>query len=131
MQLIDTSIWLDFINKRGSPKRRVRIQTLIESRKAVWCPMVLLELQRSTKERESALSLLGEVLITYEINQSVWRSSFEIARSAYRRGKTIPNSDILIYATACHYEAKILHNDKHFDWLDGITGQNIAERLAS
>lgn len=129
MQLIDTSIWLDFINKRVSPKCRIRIQMLIESREAAWCPLVQLELQRSTKERESALTLLGEVLSNYEIDQAVWESSFAIARFAYRSGKTIPNTDILIYATASHHKAKILHNDKHFDWLDRITGRNIAERL--
>lgn len=93
--------------------------------------MVLLELQRSKKERESVLSLLSDVLINYEINKPVWCSSFEIARFAYRSGKTIPNTDILIYATAACYKAKILHNDKHFDWLDEVTGQNIAERMES
>lgn len=129
MQLIDTTIWLDFINKRVTPKCRIRIQMLIESREAAWCQLVKLELQRSTKERESALTLLGEVLRNYAIDLAVRESSFAIARLAYRNGKTIPNTDILIYATAAHHKAKLLHNDKHFDWLDEITGQNVAERM--
>lgn len=131
MQLIDTSIWLDFINKRSTPKRSARIQSLIESKEAAWCAMVRLELQRSTKERESALSLLTEVLYDLEVSGPVWQSSYDIARAAYRSGKTIPNTDILIYATASRHQAKIFHNDKHFDWLDEITGQNIAERCRS
>lgn len=128
MKLIDSSIWLDFINKKSAPKLNARIQSLIETRQAGWCPMVRLELQRSTKERESALSLLNEVLSDFAITDLVWESAYEIARTSYRAGKTIPNTDILIYAAALSHGIKVYHNDKHFDWLDEITGQNIAER---
>ena len=131
MQLIDTSVWLDFINKRSSARRNEKIQGLIANREAAWCPIVELELQRSTRERESALNLLGEVLQTFEIDLPIWRISFDIARAAYRSGKTIPNTDILIYATALHHGAFILHHDKHFDWLDEVTGKSISERMDS
>lgn len=90
--------------------------------------MIQLELQRSTQEMESALYLLGQVLIPLEINGEIWALACQIARKAYRSGKTIPNTDILIYATAHHHRYHVFHNDKHFDWLDEITSQNIAER---
>jgi len=128
-RLIDSSIWLDFINKQSEPTLNQRIQELIEIRHAAWCPMIRLELQRSTKDRESALSLLAEVILPLEIENEVWEMADEIARTAYRVGKVIPNTDILIYATALHHGTHVFHNDKHFDWLDEITDNSIGERL--
>ena len=128
VRLIDSSIWLDFINKESNPELNYKIQKLIECKQAAWCPMIRLELQRSTKARESALRLLSDVLLAVAISYRVWEQADQVARTAYRSGKPVPNTDIMIYATALHHGIRIFHNDKHFDWLDEITGQNIAER---
>ena len=59
---IDTSIWLDFINKKSEIELTQHVQELMANKQAAWCPMIQLELQRAGKERASALALLGEVL---------------------------------------------------------------------
>ena len=120
MHLIDTSIWLDFINKKSEVELAQRVQELMASKQAAWCPMIQLELQRAGKERASALALLGEVLPSLEINVAVWQLAHQLAQACSRKGKPVPNTDILIYATAQHHGCQVLHNDKHFDWLAEI-----------
>ena len=120
MHLIDSSIWLDFLNKKSDIKLTQRVQELMANRQAAWCPMVQLELQRSGKERASALALLGEVLPSLEINAAVWDLAHQLAQACSRKGKPVPSTDILIYATAQHHSCELFHNDKHFDWLAEI-----------
>ena len=123
MHLIDTSIWLDFINKKSEVELAQRVQELMANKQAAWCPMIQLELQRSGKERTSALALLDEVLPSLEINQAVWNLAHQLAQACSRKGKPVPNTDILIYATAQHHGCELFHNDKHFDWLADIAAK--------
>ena len=123
MHLIDTSIWLDFINKKSEVELAQRVQELMANKQAAWCPMIQLELQRSGKERTSALALLDEVLPSLEINQAVWNLAHQLAQACSRKGKPDPNTDILIYATAQHHGCELFHNDKHFDWLADIAAK--------
>jgi predicted nucleic acid-binding protein len=120
MHLIDTSIWIDFLNKKSAIELTQRVQTLVASKQAVWCPMIQLELQRAGKQRAAALALLNEVLPSLEMNQAVWQLAHQLAQACSRTGKPVPNTDILIYATALHHGCEVFHNDKHFDWLAKI-----------
>ena len=120
MHLIDTSIWLDFLNNKNEIKLTQRVQTLMATKQAVWCPMIQLELQRAGKQRAAALTLLIAVLPSLEINQAVWQLAHQLAQTCSRAGKPVPSTDILIYATAQHHGCEIFHNDKHFDWLAKI-----------
>lgn len=124
MYLIDTSIWLDFLNNKDNTELVEQLQKLMQEKQVAWCPMIQLELQRFGKERESILSILEEVLHNFEISQAVWNLAYEIAEKCSRKGRPVPNSDVLIYATACHYGCKVFHNDKHFDWLANINLDN-------
>ena len=91
--------------------------------------MVFLELQGSPSSKQSAaISLLEPILPILPITTECWVYAYEMARISKKAGKPVPNSDALIYSTAYIHQRKLVHNDKHFDWLDEITGQSIAER---
>jgi predicted nucleic acid-binding protein len=120
MHIIDTSIWLDFLNKKSEIELALRVQELMANKQAAWCPMIQLELQRAGKERSSAIALLNEVLPSLEINQTVWLLALQLAQACSHKGKLVPNTEILIYATAEHHGCQVLHNDKHFDWIAEI-----------
>ena len=123
--LVDTSIWLDFLNKKKDFDHAQRLQELLHDGNAAWCPMVRLELQRSGKNRESAITLFSEVLPDLEIIQPVWNLAYAIALNCAKKGRPVPNTDVLIYATALHHNCQVFHNDKHFDWLTEIAPYKI------
>lgn len=132
MDLIDTSAWIDYFKTSGNPEVRERVASALRTNNAVWCEMVFLELQGSPNTRQSvAISLLEPVVPMVHINADCWSRAYELARLCHLSGRPVPNTDALIYSTAEKHGCKTLHNDKHFDWLDEITGQSIAERYRS
>lgn len=129
MQLIDTSAWIDYFKSSGNPDVRNRVSQLLSLKQASWCEMILLELQGSPNSKQSAaISILEPTLPLFSINQDCWNYSYELSRVSKSQGKPVPNTDALIYATASIHQIKLTHNDKHFDWLDEITGHSITER---
>jgi predicted nucleic acid-binding protein len=130
MHLIDTSSWIDYFKSTGNPDIRDQVAQLLTRNEASWCEMVFLELQGSPNSKQSvAIPLLEPVLPHFSINQGCWKHAYQLARLTKTKGKPVPNTDALIYATALHHGLRVFHNDKHFDWLDDVTGHAIAERL--
>ena len=123
MQLIDTSAWIDYFKTSGNLEIRQRVAAALKANNAAWCEMVLLELQGSPSSRQStAISLLEPTIPLLHIDTDCWSRANELAKLCHQSGRPVPNTDALIYATAEKYACTILHNDKHFDWLDDIVG---------
>jgi predicted nucleic acid-binding protein len=122
VKLVDTSAWVHQMRPRGDPLVRARVEALLRAGEAAWCAMVRLEMwaeignekeRRALREYEAVVPSLG-------IDDEVWQAAFDLAREARRGGKTIPASDIVIYACARHHETEIEHVDAHFDMLASL-----------
>jgi len=126
MKLVDTSSWIHFINPKFKSPNNPDLRELIRNKEAVLCDFVRLELQSYKDSENKAVSLLTGTLPNLETNPQVWTLACEIALKCRKKGIVIPNSDILIYTIAMHHGCLLFHQDKHFDWLDEITGRQIA-----
>jgi len=120
--LIDTSAWVEALRNNGDDEIRQRVFSLITKDKAVWNPMIQLELWNGArgKPERDMIVMMTQNIHNYEIKSDVWVKSFQIAKNARHRGLTVPSTDILIYACAVHYEAELLHKDRHFDLLSKL-----------
>lgn len=124
MKLVDTSAWVHQMRPKGDPFVRARVEALLRTGDAVWCPMVRLEIWAGVgneKERRT-LRDYDSVLPSLAIDDDVWRSAFDLASRARSGGRTIPPSDILIYACARHHGVEMEHADAHFDLLAELDG---------
>ncbi|NBB78672.1 MAG: PIN domain-containing protein [Verrucomicrobia bacterium] len=111
----------------GNPRTRQRVALALKSSDAAWCEMVFLELQGSPQSRQNrAISLLEPTIPMLHISTDCWARANELAKRCHHSGHPVPNTDALIYATAETYDCAVLHNDKHFEWLDKITGRTIS-----
>ena len=119
MKLVDTSAWIHQMRSKGDPLVRARVEALLRAGDAAWCAMVRLEIwagvgsegeRRALREYEAALPNLA-------IDDDVWQTAFDLASRARQAGKTIPSSDILIYACARHHGTEVEHADAHFEML--------------
>ena len=110
------------MRSKGNPDVRARVEGLLRMGEAAWCPMVRLEISAGIgDERErKILSEYEAVLPELPIDDRVWRSAYDFARRARRRGKTIPATDILIFACARAHDVEIEHADGHFDMLGAL-----------
>lgn len=119
MKLIDTSSWVHALRKSGSEAIRLRVQELLESGEAAWCPVVRLELWNgvgSDRDRK-ALRALEAVLPELPMSRTVWEYAYDLADRCRRHGRTAPMPDLLIGACARVHGVDLEHDDRHYDWL--------------
>ncbi|MCH7761942.1 PIN domain nuclease [candidate division TA06 bacterium] len=115
--LIDTSLWINLI--RGNVEERIQneVKRFLAEGRVATTPMVMLELLQGTKTekeyrtRENRLKALRYFSNTEE----VWEASFRLSFHLRQKGLSIPSWDILIAASALHYNCTLLHSDKHFE----------------
>jgi len=84
--------------------------------------MVRLEIWAGVgKETErKAMREYEAVLPDLVIDDAVWQAAFDLASRTRRAGKTIPPSDVLIFACARHHGVEVEHADDHFEMLAAL-----------
>ena len=120
--LVDTSSWIHGLRPDGDPAVAARVQALLASGDAAWCPLVKLELWNGARGQHERRVLrdMERDLPELDISHEVWALAYEMARGARRRGKTVPASDILIAACARHHGLGLEHSDSHFEVLAAL-----------
>jgi predicted nucleic acid-binding protein len=119
MLLVDTSSWIHLLRPNGDPTVRTRVERALQAGEACWCPMVRLELWNGAGgEREKkALRDFERLLPELEIDDEVWRGTYELARKARSAGVSVPATDLLIAACAKRHDADLEHSDSDFTQL--------------
>jgi predicted nucleic acid-binding protein len=122
MKLVDTSSWVHQIRRRGNPSVRARVEQLLRTGEAAWCPVVRLELWAGVGS-DTDRKLLREYqkyLPELAMNSEVWDKACELADRCRRAGKTIPPHDLAISACARYHDVEIEHEDEHFNLLSAV-----------
>ena len=123
--LVDSSLWVQQLRKSGDPAKRDRVNALLTSGDAAWCPPVRLELWRGvTNDAErKTLREYENVLTDYEISSQVWERAIRLAERGGTSGITVPLVDILVFACAKVHGVDVAHDDAHFDELEKLEGR--------
>jgi predicted nucleic acid-binding protein len=117
--LVDSSLWVHQLRRSGDVAKRDRVNALLESGEAAWCPAVRLELWRGVTNdvERKTLHRYEALLPDYEISREVWNRSIQLADRARASGVTVPLADLLIFACAKIHGLEVAHDDTHFDEL--------------
>lgn len=129
MIVVDTSVWIDFLESRKSPFDS-HLKELVEREEAlgltdiIYCE-VLQGILDDRKFRHTR-----DILRSYPIFFVSGLRTFEYAARIYRdcrkRGFTIRKTiDCLIAATCLEAEVELYHNDRDFDAIANVTGLKI------
>lgn len=115
--LVDTSIWIVALARKGPPAIKSRLDRLLKENLIATNPMVRMELLAGTRSVEEFNGLRGrlESLRQLEIGEAEWNQAAELAFQQKRKGKTLPHADIIIAVTAIRNGATLLHADHHFE----------------
>jgi predicted nucleic acid-binding protein len=107
------------LRKSGDPGKRDRVNALLVSGEAAWCPAVRLELWRGvTNDAERKTLRRYEALLPdYQISPQAWDRAIQLADRGRAAGMTVPLADLLIFACAKIHGLDIAHDDTHFDEL--------------
>ncbi len=116
-QLIDTSAWIEYFRKDGDPAVRSAVTRAIREKTVAWCELIQLELMRANENQRTQADLIFKAFPCLSIDRGCWEIACSLAIKATRKGRPVPNTDILIQACANHYGAKLLYRDRHFAFL--------------
>jgi predicted nucleic acid-binding protein len=119
MVLVDTSSWIHMLRADGDKVVSARVEALLETGSACWCPMVRLELWNGARgdRDKKALRDFEHRLPELPITEEVWTLAYSLAQKARAAGATTPATDILIAACAQFHDVAIEHADSDFDRL--------------
>jgi predicted nucleic acid-binding protein len=123
--VVDTTVWIDFLESRGSGFDRHLTELIENDAPIALVDIVYCEILQGIRDddtyQRTRLSLLA-----YPILRPVGLQTFETAanfyRMAQRRGFTIRRTvDCLIAATCVEAGGEIYHNDRDFDALAKVS----------
>jgi len=120
--LVDSSSWIHFLRPNGDPAVRARVENVLTSGQACWCPLVRLELWNGAagdRDRK-ILREFEAVLLELPIDEEVWSTACALARRARANGVSAPASDILIAACARRHDVDLETSDSDFDLLASV-----------
>ena len=125
MIVVDTSVWIDVLNERGSPQAQRCVELIEEGEPVALTDIVFTEiLQGFRSDREARL--VERHLRAFPVLRLDGLDDFALAAELYRRarraGVTIRKTlDCLIAAPCVRTGAPILHSDADFDRLAECT----------
>jgi predicted nucleic acid-binding protein len=119
VKLVDTSAWIEQLRRNGDAAVRRRVEGLLVTGEAAWCPVVRLELWTGAggRREQRVLRDMERELQTLEVTPTVWDLACRLAANARAQGITVPASDLLVAACARHHEVELEHADSHFEMI--------------
>lgn len=116
MNLVDTSLWIEFLRSGGNPKIQERVEALLVEGSACTAPPVLIELWNGVrgKEERKRIREIQDTVPILPCTREVFDLSYRIADRSREAGLTVPAIDILIFAVAWHHHVPVESLDQHF-----------------
>jgi predicted nucleic acid-binding protein len=120
--LIDSSAWIEIMRTRKDLALAEEISALLFEGKVAMTPPVWLELFQGIRGKQEAAHLdnLKSLCHWLDFNEECWTRASLIAQKALRQGIHVPTGDILVFACSLHYKTRLLHRDRHFDFLSKV-----------
>ena len=119
MKLVDTSVWVPALRRKGDESVRSRLAQILSNGQAAWCSVVRLELWSGIggEEERQMLKAFEQRIPELPITDEVWQEACELAGRCRKAGKTAPATDVLVAACARHHGVELEAADNHFDFL--------------
>lgn len=120
MTLVDTSVWIDFL-EGGNHWTKERLKRFIEDRESiVYTHMILLEIIQGLREKKDRKKIEKQFrdLVLAPQKRSTILLAADIYQDLQRKGIRIRSIiDCLIAASAIEIDAVVLHKDRDFEYI--------------
>jgi predicted nucleic acid-binding protein len=127
--VVDTTVWIDFLEARGTTFDRHLTELLESDAPIALVDVVYGEILQGIRDDDvfhrTRLSLLAHPILQPR-GLETFEAAANLYRTARRRGLTVRRSvDCLIAATCLESNASIYHNDRDFDALARVSSLEI------
>ncbi len=114
--LVDTSVWIDFLNGRATPEV-ASLKSLLLSGRVATTPVIVMEILQGLRHDRDCHKVYRQtsLLSHYPIADERYIEAADLYRGLRKNGVTIRKSvDSLISAIAIHFSLPVLHSDRDF-----------------
>lgn len=123
MVLVDSSVWIEGLRRRGDPGVKLALDGLLDAYEALWCSPVRLEVLGGARKEERALLGRYFSVIPYRsLEEEDWERGVSLAWRLRDSGLTVPWLDALIAAVALHDGVRVYSLDARFGAIAERTG---------
>ena len=124
MVLVDTSIWIDFLQAPESDASSVLVSLIKDHNHVTLCGIVLQEVLQGIRNQKS-FELVRERLLKFpfvEANRETWLLAAALYRDLRAKGITLPPVDVTIAAIAIQNGVPLFSRDRHFEEVAKVSG---------
>jgi predicted nucleic acid-binding protein len=129
MILVDTSVWIDFLNGANSPERHALHRLIEEEEDISVTEIILTEILQGIREDKDFIAVKDYILefpIYRPKGIETYLKAAGIYRDCRRKGKTIRKTIDCVIAAVCLENNLILfHKDSDFDLIRECTGLKV------
>ncbi|MGH9396434.1 MAG: PIN domain-containing protein [Terriglobia bacterium] len=119
--LVDTSVWIEFLD-RFNPAVRDELATLLRTNRVATAGIVLAELRqgcRSPAQVKTVLEMM-EPLAYCEVNWGTWLHAGQLVAEGSSRGMSLDLGDCLLAALAMREDYSVFTLDRDFQRISGL-----------
>jgi len=130
--VVDSSVWIDFFNKKNSPQiehLEILLLTSTSGSPVIILPVIMQEVLQGVENDRFFITvkenLQGLDYLDYESYEFAIKAA-QLYRSLRRKGVTIKKANDCLIATLCiEFDLTLLHNDRDFDNIAKYTSLKI------
>lgn len=117
MTLVDSSVWIDFLNRRGSAVSQSAVARLIAGGEAAYCGVIEFELMAGARTPRDAeyVRMALDLCARLPVNESVWPRAGRDMFQMSKRGLRVGMGDVLVAAVALAHDVPVLTRDADFE----------------
>ena len=129
MILVDTSVWIDFLNGANTKERHALHRLIEEEEDISITEIILTEILQGIKEDKN-FKRVKDSLLEFPIHKPKGTATYLKAAGIYRdcrkKGKTVRKTVDCITAAICiENNITLLHKDSDFDIIEGCVGLKV------
>jgi predicted nucleic acid-binding protein len=129
VHLVDTSVWVEFLGKSGSPAVQAQLRPLVLNADVALADWIVLELMTGLRATEKPTDLLQRLAPVDRLPfpPDGWSRAWDMASSLRRRGVTPSAADCYIATIAIAANVPLIHCDVDFAAIAKYTALRTAD----
>jgi len=126
MKLVDTSVWIEFLRRKGDPSVKQAVARLLQANQAAFtCPTQFELLSGANAGEESDLETAFSLSHHLPFEPEDWRQAALLERQLRSQGLTIPRNDLFVATVAIRTGLPVLCRDTHFNLAQQAAGNRL------
>ncbi|MFQ5739814.1 MAG: PIN domain-containing protein [Acidobacteriota bacterium] len=122
MNLVDTSVWIDYLRTKTPRAIKARLNHVIQSPEIATCEPILFEILRAVSTAEA--SKIEEFFTTVPVlatPATLWVDARRLGHRCMAAGFLPRSMDLLIAQIGIHHEAWVTTSDAHFQRISQVS----------